>query len=84
MGDEPDVMRALGRIEGRLDGIEKGLTSIKDAASVTRVEHAATIKAHDERLSKLERSKAWLMGAAAACGAGAGYLMKYMTGGTPH
>ena len=29
--DAPDVSRALGRLEGRMDGVERGLLEVRDA-----------------------------------------------------
>lgn len=83
MSDDQNVMRAMGRIEGALAAIKDGMNEIKESAIAYRLEHAAAIKEHDARIAKLERSKAYLVGAAAACGTVAGYLSKYLTGGAP-
>lgn len=82
--DDPDLTRSLGRIEGRLEGIEKGLDSLK-ASGLTNAKDAS-VRARDleERVSKLERGRAWMLGAAAAVGVGASAVGKFLSGGSGH
>jgi hypothetical protein len=64
-----DIYRALGRLEGKLDGflIEMG-------------EHQKRLDSHGQRLAALERSKAWLLGAAAIIGAAASAVIHNIKG----
>lgn len=65
MGD--GVEFKLGEISGKLDAL-LGRTDRIDAA------HTKAIGEHDNRIGKLEQSRAYLLGAGAACGALAGWL----------
>jgi hypothetical protein len=54
-----NIMRVLGRIEGLLQGL-----------SAAQLQHHDRMNHHDTRIAKLERARAWIIGAAAAAGAG--------------
>jgi hypothetical protein len=53
-----EIIRSLGKIEGLIEGFIK-----------TQAEHTVRIDSQDARISKLERARAWLLGAGAASGA---------------
>lgn len=60
MHHEPEVMLALGRLEGKMDAI----------LQMQRIQEEQ-LKSHDERLRELEHSKSFLFGASALAGAAA-------------
>jgi hypothetical protein len=62
-----DVMQSLGRIEARLEEHFRILKEVKED-----VEDATS------RVSELERSKAWLLGAAAAVSALIGFAAQHV------
>ncbi|WP_142850674.1 hypothetical protein [Telmatospirillum sp. J64-1] len=65
----PDLLILLGRIDGKLD------------AALQRQEvHEQNLKEVEARVSRLERNKAYLMGAAAAVGAGASWIKSFIFG----
>jgi hypothetical protein len=65
MDFDNEVMRALGRIEGRLEEILKA-----------NHECDSDRKALSERVSKIERWQAWLKGAWAVCAAAFAVMLK--------
>lgn len=65
-----DLQRALGRIEGKLDAVAE------DVKSVT-----AYAAKNAERIGSLERSRAWLAGAAAAVGAFVSWIIDHFSRG---
>ncbi|WP_406853350.1 hypothetical protein WEU32_06855 [Brevundimonas sp. BH3] len=68
MDDNNNIFLKLGEIIGRLDSL----------VALTTAKHSEYDKKHDEadqRLKKLEHGKAWLLGAAAAVGAGASFIV---------
>lgn len=60
------TMLLLGRIEGKLDAVVAKIEGLEK-----------THEKHDGRLGSLERSRATVMGWAAAVGAGASYLVSH-------
>lgn len=78
---DADLTRSLGRIEGRLEGIERGLASLKETGITTSRDASKRSRELEDRISKLERGRAWLLGAAAAAGMGASAFLKYLGGG---
>ena len=56
--DQRDLLLALGRLEGKVDSI-----------LATMGQHGEELSKLDNRLRKLEQSKAWMLGAAAVVGA---------------
>lgn len=62
---DADLLRALGRLEGRLEGIERGIGSNRDAT----LKLADRVDGLAERVAQLERARAWLTGMAAAVSA---------------
>ena len=62
---DADLLRALGRLEGRLEGIERGIGSNRDAT----LKLADRVDGLTERVAQLERARAWLAGVAAAVSA---------------
>lgn len=65
MGDETELYRVLGRIEGKIDSIHiRQETQAKDLDDVIK------------RVTALERSMAWWAGGAAAIGAAIGYILQ--------
>jgi hypothetical protein len=63
-----DIMRALGRIEGLLTGV-----------TASQVQHHDRMNHHDTRIAKLERARAWIIGAAAAAGAGSAKIFTLLS-----
>ena len=64
-----EILIALGRLEGKVDAL------------ITRQSlHDEELDRHDKRLRELEQSKSWLIGAAAASGAFAGFIMNLVGG----
>jgi hypothetical protein len=61
-----ELHRAVGRVEGKIDGLDAKLDGI-----------VGTLAARDERLGKVETRQAWWSGAAAAVGAIIGILVKH-------
>jgi hypothetical protein len=61
-----ELHRAVGRMEGKIDGIVEMLTArnVRDESV-------------DKRVSVVERNQAWYSGAAAAVGAIAAYVFKH-------
>jgi len=78
---DPDLTRSLGRIEGRLEGIERGLASLKETGITTSKDAIERSEKLEVRIRNLERGRAWLLGAAAAAGMGASAFLKYLGGG---
>lgn len=72
MHHEPEVMLALGRLEGKMDAI----------LQMQRIQEEQ-LKSHDERLRELEHSKSFLLGVSALVGAAASaaftLIVKVMT-----
>lgn len=65
MGDDTELYRVLGRIEGKIDSIHiRQETQAKDLNDVIK------------RVTALERSMAWWAGGAAAIGAAIGYILQ--------
>lgn len=65
MGDDTELYRVLGRIEGKIDSIHiRQETQAKDLDDVIK------------RVTALERSMAWWAGGAAAIGAAIGYILQ--------
>lgn len=64
-----EILIALGRLEGKVDAL------------ITRQSlHDEELDRHDKRLRELEQSKSWLIGASAASGAFAGFIMNLVGG----
>tara|TARA_Y100001937_G_scaffold53497_1_gene73762 strand:- start:5064 stop:5273 length:210 start_codon:yes stop_codon:yes gene_type:complete len=64
-----EILIALGRLEGKVDAL------------ITRqAVHDEELDRHDKRLRDLEQSKAWLLGASAAAGALAAFVMNFIEG----
>lgn len=63
------IMHMLGRLEGKLDGILN-----------KQAEQDHRLNTHSDRLTRLEKSKMWLIGAAAGVGAAVSYLPKIFEG----
>lgn len=64
-----EILIALGRLEGKVDAL------------ITRqAVHDEELDRHDKRLRELEQSKSWLLGAAAAAGAVAGFVINLIGG----
>jgi hypothetical protein len=65
MGDETELYRVLGRIEGKIDSIHiRQDTQAKDLDDVIK------------RVTTLEKNLAWWAGGAAAIGAAVGYILQ--------
>jgi hypothetical protein len=69
MDFDNEVMRALGRIEGKLEGVQKQLTETHTVAMGL-----------SERVSRIERWQAWLKGAWAIGAAGFLAILKGVYG----
>jgi hypothetical protein len=61
-----ELHRAVGRVEGKIDGIEDKIDGI-----------VGMLTARDERLGKVEKRQAWWSGAAATVGVIASFLIKH-------
>lgn len=61
-----DIQRTLGRLEAKLET----LCAIKE-----------TQRQHGARIGSLERSRSWVIGAAAAVSAAVGFVTKWASGG---
>mgnify|MGYP003136190208 CR=1 FL=1 len=64
-----EILLALGRLEGKVDSL------ITQQAA-----HNEELARHDTRIRSLEQSKSWLLGAAAAAGAVASFLVNLIGG----
>ena len=64
-----EILIALGRLEGKVD-----------ALIARQAVHDEELDRHDKRLRDLEQSKAWLLGASAAVGALAAFVMNFIEG----
>lgn len=64
--DLPELMLALGRLEGKLDAV----------LQLQRIQEEQ-IKSLDERLRKLEHARSFSIGAAAVVGAASSALIQY-------
>ena len=69
MDFDNEVMRALGRIEGKLEEMQKETASM-----------CVESNGLSERVSKLERWQSWLKGAWAACATAIAFLLKGLYG----
>lgn len=58
MDNHADVMRAIGRLEGKIDGLTQ-------ANLVQAALHTNQLKEHDTRLHKVEKSQSTLFGGVA-------------------
>mgnify|MGYP003116858775 CR=1 FL=1 len=66
---DKEILLALGRLEGKVDAL------------ITRqAVHDEELERHDSRLRKLEESKSWLLGAAAAIGGIVSLVVNYILG----
>ena len=64
MTSSDDILLAIGRLEGKVDSI-----------LATMSHHGEELEKLDRRLRKLEQSKSWMLGAAAAVGAASSYFL---------
>lgn len=55
MSESPELMRVLGRIEGKLDAVQAQF-------SAHIITDEKTFHEHDHRLNKVERKQSWFMG----------------------
>ena len=67
MADQQDLLLAIGRLEGKVDSI-----------LATMRQHGEEIERIDNRVRKLEQSKAWLLGGAAVIGAVSSYFFRFI------
>lgn len=68
--DNSNVMLLLGRIDGKLD------------SALSRIDqHDDTLEKHDERITKLETGKAWVLGYAAAVSGTIGLALQFLLKG---
>ena len=64
-----EILIALGRLEGKVDSL------------ITRQAlHDEELDRHDKRIRDLEQSKSWILGASAAAGAIAAYIIGLIRG----
>tara|TARA_R110000824_G_scaffold400879_1_gene609714 strand:- start:787 stop:1008 length:222 start_codon:yes stop_codon:yes gene_type:complete len=61
------LLLAIGRLEGKVDSI-----------LATMRQHGEEIERIDNRVRKLEQSKAWMLGAAAVAGAMSSYFFRFI------
>lgn len=71
MTETDQILRAIGNLEGTLK------THMNEVENVM-AQHRQDIQGLSVRMRKQERFKAWLMGGAAAMGAGASALFKWV------
>ena len=64
-----EILLALGRLEGKVDSL-----------ITTQAVHNEELGRHDKRLRHLEKSKSWVLGAAAAIGAVASIIVNMIGG----
>lgn len=62
-----EILMALGRLEGKVDSL-----------ITTQAVHNEELARHDKRLRELEQSKSWLLGAAAAAGGLAAFIVNFI------
>lgn len=76
MSDE--VMRAIGKLEERTVGIKATLDELRDTMRAHHEMEHDVLAGQGGRIRSLERSRTWLLGAAAGLGAGFSYLTKWI------
>ena len=67
MADQQDLLLAIGRLEGKMDSI-----------LATMRQYGEEIERIDNRVRKLEQSKAWMLGAAAVIGALSSFFFRFI------
>ena len=80
-----DVMRAIGRIEGRLEGMDTTLNDVHSKIDGVQSHGCSIGRSNSERIDALEgrpRRIAWVGGGSAAGGLGVGaglvYILKWL------
>jgi len=84
---EFDLSRALGHMEGQLEGIQNSVDDLRKSVDNNAASAAARVALIEARVSKLEQSKAYLLGAAAVLSLvlsmAYATVTKFMSGGAP-
>ncbi len=84
---EFNLSRALGHMEGQLEGIQNSVDDLRKSVVDDAASAAARVALIEARVSKLEQSKAYLLGAAAVLSLvlsmAYATVTKFMSGGAP-
>lgn len=64
-----EIQRALGSIEGQLKGLHQYLAARDESMDTQFAAHTERLNNHSERLGKVERRYAWMLGGLAGLSA---------------